>query len=550
MTAEIPEYTRSITVPAGTREVEARLELSTSPEEHAKAAALYFSFRDKGGRELELTSGAWSSKKFGHFVHLSARQGDTSLSHRVTVPEGAGTVLAGVVDWGIQLGDSKGQLELIPRQDSVETSFDEPGSHGGVALDQLLLTYPVTGDVPVDVSWMYRITPGAQGLLIFDFFDARGESLLPPSSLATNRELGSYAYLASGPEEVGRHSIAVRTPSRAVTMRIRGTRWRGDGAYLLERPELVARGAGDANNSDLARQWVTGLEPDDDLLIIHTTAGAIREDTTLLLRSNRTAISLSERGWKVIFVPFSGFANENVKWVLSPSLLQVPPEGLGSVVSQVLTRSSRGRKVYVCSSRTDVAAIYLQNRLRDHGWKTVYETRDDTEEFQCVGYSKWYRPVLEERFAREADEIVATSRRLADRISVISHRGDVELIPNAAPDSFIEATRVMLSVNRFKSAWNRPIVGYLGHLTDSWFDWRAVLEMMRRIPDIFFEFIGHSMPESVHLPMNAKFFGAMDRLICAGGGPPAACGGDPSRTVVMKTRSQCIGNVWKGWIAS
>lgn len=509
MTAENPEYTRSLTVPAGTREVEARLELSTLPEEHAKAAVLFFSFRDRDGRELELTSGALSSQNFGYFVYLSARQSERILAHRIAVPEGAETVLAGVADWGVRLGDSKDLLDLIPRRDPVETRFGEPGAPSGVEINQLFLTYPVIGDVAVEINWKYRINPGAQGLLILEFFDARGEALLSPSSLATNPELGSYAYLATGPDEVARNSIVLQTPARAVTMRIRGARWRGDGAYLIERPELVVRGAGDVSSSDLAREWVASLEPDDDLLIIHTTAGAIRADNTLLLRSNRTAISLSERGWKVIFVPFSGLADANVNWVISPSLLQIPPESLGGVVSQVLSRSTIGRKVYVCSSRTDVSAISLQNRLQDHGWKTVYEIRDDMEEFQRVGYSKWYRPALEERFAREADGVIATSPRLAERIAVIAQRDDVELIPNAAPDSFIDATSVMRSVDHFKAVRSRPIVGYLGHLTESWFDWRAVLDMMRQLPDVSFEFIGHGMPDSVHLPMNAEYFGPM-----------------------------------------
>lgn len=509
MTEQTPEYTRSVALSDVCREVEACIELSTVPEPTAKAAVLFYSFRNEHGREIDPLPGASHSQKFGYFVYLPTREGETSLVQRIAAPAEATHFLAGVADWEIRLGGLDANLQLVPLRPSAETVFDNVSTRTGVPLDEIVLSYPVRGEVDVEFSWAYRIAPGAQGLLLFQFLDNSGEILLPPSSLSINAELGAYAYVDTGSNNASRTSLTMRTPARAAEMRVSGSLWRGDAVFILERPQLVSLGPKKLSRTDQAAEWVASLKPDDDLLIIHTTAGAIRDGNTLLLRSNRLALSLSERGWKVVFVPFSGFASQDAEWVISRSLLQVPNTRLASVVSQMLARCTSGRKVYLCSSRTDVSAIALQNRLQDHGWKTVYEIRDDMEEFQRVGYSRWYRAALEERFSREADGVIATSPRLAERVSIIAEREDVELIPNAAPDVFIKATAGMRNVQHFEAIRTKPIVGYLGHLTNSWFDWLGVLEMMRQLPKISFEIIGHGMPETVHLPINAQYLGAM-----------------------------------------
>ena len=51
-------------------------------------------------------------------------------------------------------------------------------------------------------------------------------------------------------------------------------------------------------------------------------------------------------------------------------------------------------------------------------------------------------------------------------------------------------------------------MGYVGHLTDSWFDWPLIEEAASRLPHITFEIIGHGAPDNLSLPANVKMLGA------------------------------------------
>ena len=51
-----------------------------------------------------------------------------------------------------------------------------------------------------------------------------------------------------------------------------------------------------------------------------------------------------------------------------------------------------------------------------HGWVTVYDSRDDWEEFHKVGMAKWYHPGYERYIAQHADVVSAVSRPLARRV--------------------------------------------------------------------------------------------------------------------------------------
>ena len=51
------------------------------------------------------------------------------------------------------------------------------------------------------------------------------------------------------------------------------------------------------------------------------------------------------------------------------------------------------------------------------------------------------------------------------------------------------------------------VVGYVGHLTASWFDWNAVIHAARQLPEILFEIVGHGKPANISLPSNVKYLG-------------------------------------------
>lgn len=486
----------------------AKVDFDPSPKTADRAGLLYFSFHDDLGEPVEPTHQANHSKKYGWFEYIHLYEGQTNFTTSVPVPPGAATIRVGVSDWAVADALTNVRVKLTSTDVPQDTSFDDVSSENPVSTDGMAITFSVEESVAYEMHWRGLADEKSQALFLLEFVGDDGDRLLPSGAFPVHPELGPYMHAVESDGSANGARV-IEAPPGAKSLRIRGRAWKGTGVSLISRPTLTRVGGSAQQNSTALDDWLSGVESDSNVLIIHTTASALRASNSLLLRSNRMALEMAERGWKVLFVPFSGFNDPDTNWLVDENVLQLPGETLPRTVSSILDRATSGKRVYVCSSRTDIGAIAVQDRLRDHGWTTVYEIRDDMEEFQRVGYSKWYRAALEQRFAKRADSVVATSPRLHERISVIAGRSDVTLIPNAAPDGLIASTQYMRTVEHFHQYRARPVVGYLGHLTASWFDWTNLLEVMRQMPDVRFEIVGHGMPDGVRLPVNAKFLGSM-----------------------------------------
>lgn len=81
------------------------------------------------------------------------------------------------------------------------------------------------------------------------------------------------------------------------------------------------------------------------------------------------------------------------------------------------------------------------------------------------------------------------------------------VIPNAVNKHVIETTKRLRTpqVTAQRNSSNK--VGYVGHLTESWFDWPLVVEAAKRLPDVIFEIVGHGMPKNIKLPGNVEYLG-------------------------------------------
>lgn len=503
--AEDFEWSAALT--PGNREVTVQILLSGEQHTTAKAGVLYYSFRDSAGTEVDPAPSAHRSKRYGWFEYVDIAVSSTSVAVHFPAPARAAQVLVGLANWKAPIRSFINAVNVAAQPASMESDFSMLGSDGVIAAGDLVLKYEVEASVTYELSWRYAAPTGAQALILMEFSDRRGVPVLPPGDMHFNAQLGAYVYVVGEPGSDRRNKVRIRVPPAATQIHIAGARWAADGVGFKERPVLEPLDHEAQSTSASIEQWTDGVVESSDVLVVHTTAGSIREGNNLLLRSNRIALALSRIGWKVLFVPFSGLEAPGARALVSENLLQILAQDLPQVVDALLAGQGRGRRVYLCSSRTDIVAIALQDRLADHGWETVYETRDDMEEFQRVGYARWYRPALEQRFASRADGIIATSPRLADRISVITGREDVVLIPNAAPDEFVDTARRLRGASG--AVQGIPTVGYLGHLTASWLDWQAILEVMRRLPNVDFEFIGHGLPPDLDLPENARYLGAM-----------------------------------------
>ncbi|MGL4738261.1 MAG: hypothetical protein ACRCW2_12495 [Cellulosilyticaceae bacterium] len=153
-------------------------------------------------------------------------------------------------------------------------------------------------------------------------------------------------------------------------------------------------------------------------------------------------------------------------------------------------------KTFIFEFPYPLASKYLEI-FKFYGWKVIYDIRDDWEEFHKVAQAKWYQKAHEIYAIECADCVVAVSKRLTEKFINDTDK-DIILLPNALDPSF----------GGQQIRQKRTKIGYVGHLTASWFDWDALVTIARALPHYTFEIIGHSMPGQVmSIPSNLVHLG-------------------------------------------
>ncbi|GAA1268771.1 hypothetical protein GCM10009658_07800 [Planotetraspora silvatica] len=179
-------------------------------------------------------------------------------------------------------------------------------------------------------------------------------------------------------------------------------------------------------------------------------------------------------------------------------LFQSPIDATPELFDALLTADfGDKKKIFYASFPHELMVRHLTVAAM-HGWVTVYDARDDWEEFAKVGMAKWYHPGYERYVASHADIATAVSRPLARKMSAIADR-EVHVVANALDTRFPQASRST------EPTWP-PVIGYFGHLTDKWFDWPLVIAAAERYPGYTFELAGHQQPE-MEYPPNIKLLG-------------------------------------------
>jgi len=164
-------------------------------------------------------------------------------------------------------------------------------------------------------------------------------------------------------------------------------------------------------------------------------------------------------------------------------------------------------RLFLCSI-PDVQAVPEIGLFRYHGWKVIYEVRDDWEEFRKASSGKWYDVEYERFLCRQADCVTTVSTTLRDKmVSMGSNPEHTVLVPNGLTRNFLEKARP--SFERRRSGYRgNGTVGYFGHLTPNWFNWKLLLKTASRRPDLRFEVIGFGAPRDLNAPPNVKLLGA------------------------------------------
>lgn len=146
--------------------------------------------------------------------------------------------------------------------------------------------------------------------------------------------------------------------------------------------------------------------------------------------------------------------------------------------------------------------------LRINGFSVVYDIMDEWEEFSKVGQALWFDKNYEESLVLQADKVIAVSKPLLDKFSHI--RNDIICIGNG----YFKSMLGEFNVSR-KNASNDNIIhiGYFGHLTESWFDWNLVFEILEN-KKVFLHLIGYGASESTMKKLkgykNIKYYGKVN----------------------------------------
>ena len=196
--------------------------------------------------------------------------------------------------------------------------------------------------------------------------------------------------------------------------------------------------------------------------------------------------------------------------VIEPGLAQLGRKAVPSLIEQLVGRRAGMSNVYICSSFPSLECVTRAEYLKRLGWRVVYEVRDDMEEFNRVGYSKWYHPLLERKMLAIADVTVTVSEALTRKMTAMSPGpAGATTIPNGVATATLEMSKSLRSEAQLDDRNSSKKVGYIGHLTPSWFDWELLLAAAKQLPEFDFEIVGHGRPEGMYLPSNVEYLGSM-----------------------------------------
>lgn len=149
------------------------------------------------------------------------------------------------------------------------------------------------------------------------------------------------------------------------------------------------------------------------------------------------------------------------------------------------------------------SCVELLGLLKAQGWVVIYDVRDDWEEFKNVGQAVWYEKQVEEYLVKHSDVVCAVSKPLVNKIQTLTNNKKILLNPNALDSDFVLNPPANLAPRS-----GEMIIGYIGHLTDAWFDWDSIIYIANNKPNWIFEIIGHSLPHNITLPDNIRYLGA------------------------------------------
>lgn len=343
-------------------------------------------------------------------------------------------------------------------------------------------------------------TESSQAHFAVRFFDLDANEILPSADTSLSPVVGSYVVLRKT-ESTGWSDTQFPLPTGTSSIDITPMKSRPEAA-LTARLVLRTR----PKEADSIEAFLSDLGAETPLIFIDSTAPPFGSGLITIRPNNMTA-QYSSLGYAVVSVGYGELQGSDRR--PSPLVYQAPRSEFGMVLERLERQAESRPCLYVCSSFPSPTAVTAVDKLGASGWRTLYEIRDDMEEFKRVGYSKWHTAEGESLICRRVDFITTVSPALADKAKALAMSSTVEpfVIPNGIQPHFIEKGRSLRSLDVVERKRAKGIVGYVGHLTDAWFDWEYVLRCAESLPDNQFEIIGPGKPPTLRLPRNVSYLG-------------------------------------------
>ncbi len=234
-------------------------------------------------------------------------------------------------------------------------------------------------------------------------------------------------------------------------------------------------------------EWIRRIESSQQIAIISC---AFEFDELVNQRPINAAKYYAQSGFLVLYVAWQWSPREPLKkgnGEVAANILQVPMYEFFANTEDINYSDKIVRYIVTLPSR---AFIDIVDLLRQQAVVIYYDIMDEWEEFHRVGQAPWYEKTLEESLVLKADIVTAVSPALVQKFS--SLRTDIYIIGNGFTPTVLGLEN--RNIARRQST-NNLTIGYFGHLTDAWFDWKLLFDLAEKLPEASFEIIGYGQPD-------------------------------------------------------
>ncbi len=236
-------------------------------------------------------------------------------------------------------------------------------------------------------------------------------------------------------------------------------------------------------------EWVKMAQSSAKVVVIPC---AFEFDELVNQRPINAAKYFANRGYLVLFIAWQwGRKDELTKGCSAvwPGVYQVPMFEFVDLYKLLSPKQVDAQYLVTLPAKVLVDCVI---GLRNKGYAIVYDVMDDWQEFFNSGQAPWYERQVEEQLVLQSDVVSCVAPALVKKFANI--RNDILLIGNGYSADVIG--REYRGIAQTTGA-KRPVVGYFGHLTDAWFDWKLVFDLAARHGNVRFEIIGYGEPQWV-----------------------------------------------------